>query len=75
MMGEYGLHVGMSLIWWLPLLLLIAVAFNFYSSNKQKSHRSAKDILDERYAKGEIDTNEYEDRLKNLQSHKKGADD
>jgi len=61
-MGGYGLHSGMTFVWVVPILIVIA--FIFYFNNKRDS--SAKDILDERYAKGEIDTQEYAERLKKL---------
>lgn len=36
--------------------------------------RSPKDILDERFARGEIDANEYEDRLRTLRgAHTQGG--
>lgn len=59
-MNGYGMHgwgFGMGLGWIIPLLL-IGVLLYYISSNK-KEGLSAKDILDKRYAKGEIDEQEY----------------
>ena len=64
-MDGYGLHGGMTFVWVLPLLIVLAYVFYF---NNQKQNRSARDILDERYAKGEIGTQEYEECLKKIDS-------
>jgi len=67
MHGYYGM------IWILGAVILIAVIW-FLSKqgktdngNAAKSNDSPLDILKERYAKGEIDKQEFEERKKDLQ--------
>ena len=60
--GMHGLGMGLG---WLIFLGLIVGALYFLKGEKHQE-RSAKDILDLRYAKGEIDTKEYRERLKEL---------
>ena len=62
MMDGFGLH-GWEM--WLVPLLLVLIVFYFINDNK-KEKPSAKDILDKRYASGEIDTKEYQEKLKEL---------
>lgn len=47
----------MVIIWTLPLLLIVAVVY--FINNNKKETLSAKEILDMRFAKGEIDEEEY----------------
>lgn len=73
--GYYGLGHGFSLLGWIFMILwwvIIAVAIfavakwiikQFGSSVGKKS---AMDILKDRYAKGEIDKKEFEDKKKDL---------
>lgn len=60
--GMHGLGMGLG---WLIFLGLIVGALYFLKGEKQRE-RSAKDILDRRYAKDEIDTKEYKERLQEL---------
>jgi len=55
-MHEWGF--GMGLGWIIPLLFLFAL-FYFINSNKNNDKESARDILDKKYANGEIDEEEY----------------
>lgn len=55
-MYGYGMS-GMVIVWTVPLLLIVALVY-FINSNKKET-LSAKEILDKRYAKGEIDEQEY----------------
>lgn len=61
--------IGMLLFWGVIIVLLVVVARGFTSSARtQSTSRSptALDILQERYAKGEINKEEYEQRRKTL---------
>jgi putative membrane protein len=63
---------GMGLWWIIGIVVLIAViwpvtkGFNRSNSPGQSPGKSALDILKERYAKGEIDKQEFEERKKDL---------
>ena len=56
----WGMGFGM---WIIPLLFVLLVFYFFKENNKSEDkHTSAQDILDKRYANGEIDTQEYEEK-------------
>ncbi len=73
MMGGYGGY-GMGMGWWwiIGLIVLVAVVWmvvktmNQQNATKTESKKTALDILNERYAKGEVDKQEYEERKKDL---------
>jgi putative membrane protein len=63
---EYASHGwGMGLGWLIPLLI-IGLLF-YLVQNNQKGRSSAQDILDRRYANGEIDEAEYKKKSQDLQ--------
>jgi putative membrane protein len=56
-MYDFGLHgFGMWIGWFVPVLILLII---FYMFQNKSDTLSAKDILDKRYANGEIDDEEY----------------
>jgi putative membrane protein len=61
--------IFMILFWAMIAIGIIALInwFNDQSKSKNKP-RSAVETLKQRYAKGEIDKKEYEEKLKDLQS-------
>ncbi len=73
MIGEFGGH-GWEMGWWwiIGLIIVFAVIWIFVKSMNQNTGstqspgKSAFDILKERYAKGEIDKQEFEKRKKDL---------
>ncbi|WP_294892793.1 MULTISPECIES: SHOCT domain-containing protein [unclassified Sulfuricurvum] len=72
-MVDYGMHGwGMGFFWLIPIGLFLVFVYLF-KGNKQAP--SAREILDRRYAKGEIDTKEYRERLKELGYKHEGEDD
>lgn len=73
MMNEFGgHHWGMGWWWIIGLIVLIAIIWIVVKSMNQNTgftqspEKSALNILKERYAKGEIDKNEFEERKKDL---------
>jgi putative membrane protein len=64
----YGMGFGM---WFIPILLiLIVIYFLKENSKSQRDNSSAQDILDKRYANGEIDTEEYQQMSDALKKNK-----
>lgn len=72
MMGEYGHGWGMGWWWIIGLIVLVAVilivvkSMNRNTVSGKRPGKSAFDILKERYAKGKIDKQEFEERKKDL---------
>lgn len=60
-MNGFGMGFG-----WLILFLFIVILLYFINGNK-KEGISARDILDRRYAKGEIDEQEYKKKRDELE--------
>lgn len=74
MMGDYyyGHMFGWGggifmLIFWVAVILIIVWAIQSVGDSGGRT-RSAQDILKERYAKGEINKQEYEEKKKDLES-------
>ena len=73
MMDGIGGH-GWGMGWWwiIGIIIVIAVVWVVIKSMNQKTvssqstEKSALDVLKERYAKGEIDKQEFEERKKDL---------
>ena len=69
MMGNgFGLGIpglGMILVWGAIILLLVWLVRTFSATSDGKG-KSARKILDERYARGEIDRQEYEQKKRDL---------
>ncbi|MGB3160878.1 MAG: SHOCT domain-containing protein [Carnobacterium sp.] len=64
---------NMSLSWLIPLVVLLVIALSIYMINKNNNDNktnkeSALDILDKRYANGEIDEEEYLKKKKILKN-------
>ena len=74
MHGFGGMEFGMGWGWIIGLFLLVAIIWFIVrtSSRNQASNqinnRSALEILKERYARGEIDKDEFEEKKRNLNS-------
>jgi putative membrane protein len=67
-MHHYGTWGGgWLMIFWIVLVIALIFFFVIYSrQSNQRRNKSALDILNERYARGEIDEEEYEKKKKNL---------
>jgi putative membrane protein len=69
-MWDYGGHMGWMWLWWIVgLALLVAVIWavaRAATPQRPADHESPEAILKRRYARGEVDREEYERRLKDL---------
>lgn len=73
MHGFEGIGFGMGWFWILGLIIVAVVIWAIVRSARQSNNmnnpgnqKSALDILKERYAKGEIEKEEFEQRKKDL---------
>ncbi len=69
-MGGWGWPGGLVMVgWWLLIAGAIIAAVRFGASGRSTApgRRSAREILDERFARGEIDRAEYRERLEVLE--------
>jgi len=71
-MDYVGHGWGMGFGMWFPWILFILIVLYFFkeSTKSKKKNSSAQDILDRRYANGEIDTEEYEKKSNALNKPK-----
>jgi putative membrane protein len=72
MHGFEGMGWGMGIGWILGLIVLIAIVWLILRMGKSNSEasvpkgKSALEILNDRYARGEIDKNEFEEKKQDL---------
>lgn len=71
--GGHMFGFGWGFMWIFWIFVIVAIiwaikAFTSNSDNQEKKPRSAEEILKERYAKGEIDREEFEQKRKDLNS-------
>ena len=69
-LSHHGWGMGFGM-WFIFLLFILIILYILKESTKsQEKHFSAQDILDRRYANGEIDTEEYEEKSKAINKTK-----
>ena len=65
----YGWGMGFGM-WFIPILLIIIVIYFLKENTKnEEKHSSAQDILNRRYADGDIDKKEYEEKSNTLKKN------
>ncbi|MDK9714767.1 MAG: SHOCT domain-containing protein [Sulfuritalea sp.] len=71
--GGWPMGIGMILLWGLPIILLVWLFAKAASSRgaKDETQQSPHEILDARYARGEIGRDEYQERRADLEGHNK----
>lgn len=52
--------------WWLIAIILLIILFYFFKERQKSDTPSAQEILDKRYANGEIDQEEYKEKSNQL---------
>ena len=63
----YGFHgLGMVVFWLIFVILVVLLVRGFSGGYGKHDDKSAREILDERFANGEIEQGEYEERKKVL---------
>ncbi|MCG6870255.1 MAG: SHOCT domain-containing protein [Gammaproteobacteria bacterium] len=70
--GVMGLGGGFMWLFWILLIVLAVWAVRAMTSNTNQAGRrggTALEILEERYARGEIDREEYEEKRRDLINH------
>jgi putative membrane protein len=70
-MFHNGWFFGMHLIWWLFWIILIVLFFSLLSPLRRRTARGDRqtplEILQRRYAAGELSTQDYEERKARLE--------
>ncbi|MBE7366042.1 SHOCT domain-containing protein [Ramlibacter sp. HM2] len=56
----------MHLLWWVLLIVVVAAVFRWATNSRAGAGDRPLEILRERFARGEIDKGEYDDRLRHL---------
>jgi putative membrane protein len=64
--GYFGMGWGMILVWLIPIVLAALLIRYLIRDRDGKPERTALDILEARYARGEIDQDEYLKRRADL---------
>lgn len=65
-MFGWGGSILMIIFWLAIILLFVWLVKYFVKGSNSTSNNKATDILKERYAKGEISKQEFEDKIKDL---------
>ncbi|MFT7879190.1 MAG: hypothetical protein ABXS91_02245 [Sulfurimonas sp.] len=63
----YGHCMGMG-GWWLIVIIVLIIFFYFLKERQKSDTPSAQEILDRRYANGEIDQEVYEEKSNQLKN-------
>ena len=69
-MNATGMGLGMWIFWLITILIVVLIIKELMGSDNKKTispPESSLKILEKRYARGEIDKNEFEDMKKELE--------
>ncbi len=64
--GHFGAGWGMILVWLVPILLVALVIRHILGDRDGKAEQTPLDILKSRYARGEIDQEEFQRKKQEL---------
>lgn len=70
MMGGFGMFGGMFIFWIFIIALAVFLVKGLFNTNDSRStdnSSTAKQILDQRYARGEINQEQYKSMSKDIQ--------
>lgn len=59
-----GMGIWMLLVWVLPIVFLVGAVFFFVRKGNFNQEKTPLDILKDRYARGEVSKQEYEEKKK-----------
>ncbi len=62
----YGFFGGFMWLFWIVVIIVIILAIKAIGGRPAEKRMSALDVLDERYARGEIGREEYEQKRKDI---------
>ena len=68
-MGYYSYHWFGLILWFVFLILIIAgiiLIIRYFTGDKNRDQKTAMEILNERYAKGELSKEEYLEKKKDI---------
>ncbi len=72
MMSGWGMGAGLMFLWmalfWTGVVVLVVWAIRQFAQNGRPAGNRALEILEERYARGEIDHDEFESRRGDLRA-------
>lgn len=64
---HFGMGLGMILVWIVPLVLLVLLYRGYVGGRRDRQDKTALEILEARYARGEIDQKEFQRRRADLE--------
>jgi putative membrane protein len=56
----------MMILWWIIIIIAVAALIKFVYQKESSGQKSALDILKERYARGEISKEEFQEKKRDI---------
>ena len=70
-MGDFGWGMGFGwvfmIVFWVLLILGIVALIKWSTGSSGTQSKTAREVLQERYARGEIDQQEYQEKMRDLE--------